>query len=70
MEKVEAALKAAKESDNRGGASLRFYRAILNDSDKPKKPSRASPEGYMTGAGHRDDDFWKSLEVDLDAETS
>ena len=71
VEKVEAALKAAKESDNRGGASLRFYRAILNDAGKPK-PSRASPEasGYMTGADHRDDAFWRGLEVNLDAETS
>ena len=62
-------LEEACASNTRERVTARYWRAILQNRGKPK-PSRASPEasGYMTGTAHRDDDFWKSLEVDLDAD--
>lgn len=62
-------LEEACASNTRERVTARYWRAILANRGKPK-PARASPDGYMTGAGHRDDAFWRGLEVDLDAETS
>lgn len=43
---LEAALKKANESDNRGGISVNFYRAILRDNG-----GRKQTEGYDPYAG-------------------
>lgn len=64
-------LEEACASNTRERVTARYWRAILQNRGKPK-PSRAPPaaSGYMTGSDHRDDAFWRGLEVDLDAETS
>lgn len=62
-EAVEAALITASESDNRGGISIRYYRAILNNKKQGKAPpgrsgKEADPEGFI----HHTDDEWKRAE--------
>lgn len=58
--KVEDALKTAKESDNRGGASIRFYRAILTDTGQ----RRQKGGDYQKRA--YDERDYKAMEIDLD----
>ena len=64
-------LEEACTSNTRERVTARYWRAILQNRGKPK-PARASPamQGYVTGADHRDEAYFKALEVDLDAETS
>lgn len=59
-------LEEACASNTRERVTARYWRAILQNRGKPKP----SATGYITGADHRDDAFWRGLEVDLDAETS
>ena len=40
---LEAALKKASESDNRGGISVNFYRAILRDNGGRKQTEEYDP---------------------------
>ena len=62
-------LEKACESNTRERVTAAYWRAILQNDGKGK-PARASPalQGYVTGADHRDEAYFKALEVDLDEE--
>lgn len=60
-EAVADALRRAADADTRGGVSVNFYRAILNGQGQPRQTCEG---GYMRRT--YDDDFFKSLEVNLD----
>lgn len=62
-EKVKGALKTAITSDNRGGISIAFLTAILDE--KGSKKSRAAPADYQ--ARQYSATEVKGMEVDLDA---
>lgn len=63
IEKVREALKKAVQSDNRGGVTLSYYRAILMEKFKP----RASPSDYQKR--EHSSDYWDSIEVKFDDTT-
>ena len=70
-ERVEDALRRAKEGDNRGGVSIAFYRAILRGAapsagSPPRPEGRAPDPGYLRRK-YTEADF-RAMEVDLDAE--
>lgn len=63
IEKVKGALKTAVSSDNRGGISIAFLTAILDE--KGAKKSRAAPADYQ--ARQYSASEIKGMEVDIDA---
>ena len=63
IEKVRGALKTAVSSDNRGGISIAFLTAILDE--KGAKKSRAAPVDYQ--ARQYSASEVKDMEVDIDA---
>lgn len=62
-EKVKSAIKTAVSSDNRGGISIAFLAAILDE--KGAKKSRAAPVDYQ--ARQYSASEVKGMEVDIDA---
>lgn len=62
-EKVKSAIKTAVSSDNRGGISIAFLTAILDE--KGAKKSRAAPVDYQ--ARQYSASEVKGMEVDIDA---
>lgn len=63
LEKVKGAIKTAVSSDNRGGISIAFLTAILDE--KGAKKSRAAPTDYQ--ARQYSASELKGMEVDIDA---
>lgn len=62
LKKVEDTMKEAMRSDNRGGVSINFIKAILENKGSK---SRAAPGGDYLKRQY-DDDYWKSIEQTFD----
>ena len=62
LKKVEDTMKEAMRSDNRGGISVNFIKAIIENKGGK---SRAAPGGDYLKRQY-DDDYWKSIEQTFD----
>ena len=65
-EKVKGAIRTAVTADNRGGISIAFLAAILDDKGAKQPKGRAAPVDYQ--ARQYSASEVSSMEVDLDAE--